>query len=222
MTLTAILFIMIGRKIGLRQRLLIQESLNQSTIAGLVRLTKKIFWGTLIVEGTGAAALSLCFIPMYGLKKGITYGIFHAVSAFCNAGFDLIGENSLAPLVGHWGVNLVLMLLIVAGSIGFGVWFDVIGAGRKVFRQKRSNHGWFWHTQLHTKLALVITAGLLFSGWLLIFLLEAAGKPVYFHAADDYRRFARRNSRRHQNGNGWDFDFAGAGDSERPAGTGDI
>ena len=176
MTLTAILFIMIGRKIGLRQRLLIQESLNQSTIAGLVRLTKKIFWGTLIVEGTGAAALSLCFIPMYGLKKGITYGIFHAVSAFCNAGFDLIGENSLAPLVGHWGVNLVLMLLIVAGSIGFGVWFDVIGAGRKVFRQKRSNHGWFWHTQLHTKLALVITAGLLFSGWLLIFLLEA-GNP---------------------------------------------
>lgn len=176
MTLTAVLFIIIGRKIGLRQRLLIQESLNQSTIAGLVRLTKNIFWGTLIVEGTGAAALSFCFVPMYGLKKGIAYGIFHAVSAFCNAGFDLIGENSLSPLVGHWGVNLVLMLLIVAGSIGFGVWFDVIRAGRKVFHHSRSNHSWFWHMQLHTKLALIITAGLLFSGWLLIFLLEA-GNP---------------------------------------------
>ena len=176
MTLTAILFIIIGRKIGLRQRLLIQESLNQSTIAGLVRLTKNIFLGTLIVEGTGAAALSLCFIPIYGLKKGIAYGLFHAVSAFCNAGFDLIGEDSLSPFAGHWGVNLVLMLLIVAGSIGFGVWFDVIRAGRKVFHQKRSNHGWFWHTQLHTKLVLVITAVLLFGGWLLIFLLEA-GNP---------------------------------------------
>lgn len=176
MTLTAVLFIIIGRKIGLRQRLLIQESLNQSTIAGLVRMTKNIFWGTLVVEGSGAVALSLCFIPMYGLKKGIAYGVFHAISAFCNAGFDLIGDSSLSPLVGHWGVNLVIMLLIVAGSIGFGVWFDVIAAGRKVFRKKRSNHGWFWHMQLHTKLALVITAGLLVGGWLLLFLLEI-GNP---------------------------------------------
>lgn len=173
MTLTAILFILIGKKIGLRERLLIQESLNQSSIAGLVRLTKRIFWSTMLVEGIGAVILSFTFVPMYGLKKGIAYGVFHSISAFCNAGFDLIGDSSLAPFVVHPLINIVVMFLIVFGGLGFGVWFDMIEAVKKVYRERgRTNRNWFGHLALHTKLVLSITGILLLVGFVFIFILE--------------------------------------------------
>lgn len=172
MTLTAILFIMIGKKIGLRERLLIQESLNQTTISGLVRLTKKIVLATLVVEAFGAIVLSFSFVPRYGVVRGIAYGLFHAISAFCNAGFDLIGDSSLAPFLGHPLINLILMFLIVAGSLGFGVWFDAIDVSKQVIKRRKSKRHWFQHLQLHSKLVLVITGFLLIAGFLSILILE--------------------------------------------------
>lgn len=181
MSLTAILFIIIGRRIGLRERLLIQESLNQSNISGLVRLTKKIVQGTLIVEGIGAVFLAFSFVPIYGLGKGIALSIFHSISAFCNAGFDLVGESSLAPFVLHPLVNLVITMLIIISGLGFGVWFDVIETIKTRKQRKNSNHSFFYHLSLHSRLALVITGLLLFIGFVFILVLES-GNPATIKA----------------------------------------
>lgn len=172
MSLTAILFIIIGKKIGLRERLLIQESLNQSSISGLVRLTKRIVWGTFIVEGIGAIFLSIAFVPMYGPVKGICYGIFHSISAFCNAGFDLVGESSLAPFVSHPLINLTIMLLIICSGLGFGVWFDVMAAIKNRIRYRKSKRNLFERFHLQTKLVLIMTVILLGVGFLFVFVLE--------------------------------------------------
>ncbi|RRD94963.1 Trk family potassium uptake protein [Clostridiales bacterium COT073_COT-073] len=188
MTLTAILFILMGKKIGLRERLIIQESLNQSGIAGLVRLTKKICVGTLIVEGLGALLLTIFFIPIYGWGKGAAYGVFHAISAFCNAGFDIIGENSLAPFVKHWPINLVLILLIVGGGLGFGVWFDMIQTTKEWFQRKQSNRSWFRRLELHSKLVLTITAILLAIGFVFFYLLERKN-PATMMYMTTFQRF---------------------------------
>ena len=123
------LSIILRRKIGLKERGLMQESVNTLQIGGMVRLTKRIIKGTAIFEGVGAILLSIRFIPQFGLLKGIWYSIFHSISAFCNAGFDLMGHTekyiSLCNYVGDWLVNLVIVSLIVIGGIGFIVWDDL-------------------------------------------------------------------------------------------------
>ena len=115
--------ILLRRRIGLKERGLMQESTSALQIGGIVRLTKKIIVGTAIFEGTGALLLAIRFIPQYGFSRGIFYGIFHSVSAFCNAGFDLMGHyepyNSLSAYYDDWLVNLVIMSLIIIGGIGF-------------------------------------------------------------------------------------------------------
>lgn len=164
-TIGVFLAIILRRRIGLKERGLMQESVNTLQIGGVVRLAKKIILGTAVMEGAGAALLSIRFIPEYGLGRGIYYGIFHAISAFCNAGFDLMGwqapYNSLVAYDHDWVVNLVVMALIVLGGIGFIVWDDV-SRNRLHFRKY----------MLHTKLVLLSTAVLLFGGALLFYLFE--------------------------------------------------
>jgi len=174
MTIASTIFMILGRKISLRDRMMIQESLNQNTLSGMVRLTKNIIIGTLIIETFGALLLALKFVPEYG-AKGIFYSIFHAISAFCNAGFDIIGENSLMPYVGSLTINLTIMALIIIGGLGFTVWMDVIKVtknelriGLKGLKPKR----WFRHLRLHTKLVLVITTSLILVGFIFFFFLE--------------------------------------------------
>lgn len=185
MSLTATLFLLLGKKIGLRQRMLMQESLNQSTTAGLIRLTRRIMLGTLIVEGIGAMALSIAFIPQYGVKRGIFYGIFHSVSAFCNAGFDLIGETSLTRFIYYPPVTIAISLLIIFGSLGFGVWFDIVDGWRQRRQKNRSFKGMMHFYQMQTKLVLVMTASLLLLATTVFFFLEGAnpatleGKSVW-------------------------------------------
>ena len=110
------------RKIGLKERSLMSESVNAMQLGGIIKLTRKILYGTLIVEGTGAMILWIRFIPDFGVIRGLYYGIFHAISAFCNAGFDLMGYAdpyiSLCNYSGDWVVNLTIMSLIVIGGIG--------------------------------------------------------------------------------------------------------
>ena len=165
MTIGVFFSIYIRRKISLRERELLQESINTLQLAGVVRLTKLIVKGTLLLEGVGALLLALRFVPEFGLAKGCYYGIFHSVSAFCNGGFDLMGEKeayaSLTAYAADPVVNLVIMALIIVGGIGFIVWQDVYIHGFHIRKY-----------MLHTKIVLLMTGGLVFGGGLLFWLFE--------------------------------------------------
>ncbi len=156
------------RRIGLRQRDLLKESINAMEIGGIVKLSRKIFIGTALCEGVGALLLATRFIPEFGLVKGIYYSIFHAISAFCNAGFDLMGGQqpyaSFTAYATDPVVNITLMLLIIVGGLGFVVWSDVVS---KRFRWKNYS--------LHTKMVISVTLLLIFGGALFLFLFEQGG-----------------------------------------------
>lgn len=155
-----------NRRITLRVRELLQESMNTSKVGGIVRLARKAIIGTLVIEGIGAVLLAIRFIPEFGLFKGFAFGVFHAVSAFCNAGFDLMGGSkgaysSFTAYSNDIWVNVILMTLIVVGGIGFLVWDDI------------SNHKLnFRKYSLHTKLVLVVTVVLIFGGQGLFYIFE--------------------------------------------------
>jgi len=171
MTITTMVFIIIKKKIGLKDRMLIQEALNQYTLSGMVQLIRHVILGTLILEGLGALLLSLRFIPKYGLK-GIYYGIFHAISAFCNAGFDILGDNSFSFYIGDVGVNLTIMLLIILGGLGFTVWVDVVRVTKEKERRGQGIRKWFRRLTLHTKLVLVLSTGLIIVGFFFFLVVE--------------------------------------------------
>ena len=159
MTMATIVALIIGKKISIKERLVIKEQLNQETMTGLVRLTKYVILATFTIEAIGALLLSIRFIPEYGFVTGMWYSIFHAISAFCNAGFDILGD-SIAPYVGDVIINLTICALIIIGGLGFSVYLDIY----KVKNLKRLH--------LHSKLVLVITGFLLFGGMIVFYLLE--------------------------------------------------
>lgn len=168
MSIACIFSFLLRRTIGLQQRLVMMQSLNLNDIAGVVRLMRHIIIWTLMAEGTGAMILSIRFSQDFGIQKGIFKGIFHAVSAFCNAGFDLMGEQtpfiSLSNYSGDLTVNLVIMCLIVLGGLGFFVWEDLY--------QKRCCEHKFFSLHLHTKLVLIITGALIVGGALFFYIAE--------------------------------------------------
>lgn len=172
MTIVTLILILARKKITLKERILIQESLNQNSMEGMVRLVVNIIKGTILLETVGAILLAFCFIPSYGVEKGILYGIFHSISAFCNAGFDILGESSLAPYVGNLPVNLIIMSLIIMGGLGFTVWMDLL----KSIRLKRNNQFDFRYNlrklTLHSKIVLSMTVFLIFGGALFFFICE--------------------------------------------------
>lgn len=160
--------LLLGKKIGLRDRGLLKESVNTLEIGGIVRLTKLIVKGTLCIEGIGAILFAFRFVPKFGLRKGIYCSIFYAISAFCNAGFDLMGEfeafSSLTHYQGDWLINLTTMGLILIGGLGFVVWQDL------------KNNKWNYKKYtLHTKMVLMATLLLLVIPTLLFLLLERDG-----------------------------------------------
>lgn len=119
------IMMIIGRRITLRDRMLLEDALNLDTLKGLVKFLRRVFKGTFMAESLGAIGYSFVFIPEYGFIKGIWYSVFHSISAFCNAGIDILGDSSLVPYVSNPLINIVTMSLIVAGSIGFIVWWDI-------------------------------------------------------------------------------------------------
>lgn len=157
--------VLLRRRIGLKTRGMMQESVNTLQIGGVVKLTKKIIKGTFIIEGIAALILGIRFSFDFGFVKGMWYGIFHSISAFCNAGFDLMGiyepYTSLVPYVYDPIVNIVIMLLITIGGIGFIVWDDV---SVNKFKFKKYS--------LHTKVVLLTSAILTFGGAILFFVTE--------------------------------------------------
>ena len=154
MTIATLFSIFRKRKMGLRAREVMVESINTEHIGSIMNLTKKIVAGTAIFEGIGAVLLATRFIPEFGWAKGIWYSVFHSVSAFCNAGFDLMGIKekftSLVPFADDAVVILTISFLVIIGGIGFLVWDDV---SKKKLK--------FKYYQLHTKIVLTVTAILL-------------------------------------------------------------
>ena len=175
MTIGVFFAMVLRKKIGLWVRGTLQESVNFMQTGGIVRLAKKIIMGTAIFEGTGALILSIHFSRTMEPAQAVYYGIFHSISAFCNAGFDLMGKDgeyvSLTGYSGDWVVNLVIMLLIIIGGIGFFIWNDL------------SEHKlYFWRWRLHTKITILMTLILIFGGAAVLFVLEynntLVGRPV--------------------------------------------
>ncbi len=167
-TIMAGLMISLHRRIGMRDRQLIQDAFNLNTLSGMVKFIKKVLLGTFMVEGVGALLYMTVFIPQYGLH-GIWISLFNAVSAFCNAGMDILSENSLCEYVHNPLVNTVTALLIIMGGIGYIVWWDVVRVCKNL---KKQGLKCFRTLTLHSKIALFITALLLLSGTAAFFVFE--------------------------------------------------
>ncbi|GAB6116678.1 TrkH family potassium uptake protein [Thermoanaerobacter brockii subsp. lactiethylicus] len=161
MTMSTLFALILGRKITFKERLVMQEAFNTNSLGGIVKFAKYILMVSFLFESIGAIMLTLRFLPQMGLKKAVYYGLFHSISAFNNAGFDLMGNfKSLTGYVSDWVVNLVVMGLIIFGGLGFYVLLDIY------------EHRHFNKFTLHSKIVITITLLLIAIGTLLIFLFE--------------------------------------------------
>lgn len=161
MTFATLLFRLMGRGFTMRDRMIMRESLNQDDLGGVVNLVMWVAHSTFVVQIAGAALFSIRLIPIYGVAKGLFFSAFHAVSAFCNAGFDLFGGGrSLTGFSGDVLMNLTAIALVVVGGIGFGTVHDIID--KKNFRRLR----------LNTKLVLVSYGTLLLAGFVIVLAFE--------------------------------------------------
>jgi trk system potassium uptake protein len=168
MTFSTMLALLIGRKITLKERLLIQESFNQFELEGMVRLTKNIIITTFAIELVGALIFATVFVPQFGWGRGIAYGLWYGISSFCNAGFDLMGAHtgpfsSFTSYVNNPIININTMMLIVVGGLGFSVWIDCF----KAFKKRSISC-----LSLHSKVVLTMTVGLIVLGAVFIFIME--------------------------------------------------
>ncbi len=169
-TVTTVFLVNARKKVTLKKRMAIQVALNNSTLGGTVRKALFVIKGTILVESLGAVFLSLFFL-WQGVpwNKAVYWGVFHSISAFCNAGFDIVGENSLIPYATQWGINIVIMLLIFLGGLGFTVWQDLLRfLGRQFHKEKHRSKG----LSLQSRLCLLTTGILIFGGALLFFCAE--------------------------------------------------
>ena len=176
MTIATLFLLLLRRRMGLRQREVVVEGISYNQLGGFAPFIRRVLLGTLLMEGLGAALLSIRFVPEMGLGRGIYYGVWHSISAFCNAGFDLMGPcsgpySSFTAYAGDPLVSLTVCALILVGGLGFLVWADLV---RNKLRWRRY--------RLQTKVVLTVTAALTLGGGALFFLLErenlGAGRPL--------------------------------------------
>jgi len=167
-TILSGLMISFHKKMGLGDRMLIQDAFNLNSLSGIVKFIKRVLIGTFIVEGVGALLYMTVFIPEFG-AKGIWISVFNSVSAFCNAGMDIIGEDSLCAYALNPMINFVTGMLIILGGIGYIVWWDLIRVSKNFKKQKLKC---FSNLTLHSKIALSATGVLLLAGTVLFFVFE--------------------------------------------------
>ena len=167
-TIMSGLMLLINKKMGIGDRLLIQDAFNLNTMSGLAKFVKNVLIGTLIIEGIGAVLYMFVFVPEFG-ARGVWISVFNSVSAFCNAGIDIIAENSLCNYATNPLINIVTSTLIVLGGLGYIVWWDVL---RVVKGCSKKNRKIFKYLTLHSKIAITTTAGLILVGAILIFIFE--------------------------------------------------
>jgi trk system potassium uptake protein TrkH len=171
-TFTTTIFLILGKRIKLSDRLVIQDAYNIDTLSGIVRLTKRIIKAALIVEGLGAGFYACQFIPEFGLLRGIWYSVFHAVSAFCNAGIDLIGADGFVPYRDNIVINITTMALIILGGLGFPVWWDVVNLVKRSIKKEFRLRTFFRRLSLHSKIVLTFTLILIVCGAAFTMLME--------------------------------------------------
>ena len=167
-TIMSALMILLHKRMGINDRLLIQDAFNLNSLSGIVRFVKRVLTGTFLIEGIGALLYMTVFVPEYG-PRGIWISVFTSISAFCNAGIDIIAENSLCDYALNPVINTVTSLLIILGGIGYVVWWDLIGVGKTLPGKKYKR---FRNLSLHSKIAISTTLILIFGGGILIFLFE--------------------------------------------------
>lgn len=167
-TILSALMLLLHRRMGIGDRLLLQDAFNLNGLHGIVRFVKRVLLGTFLVEGIGALLYMTVFVPEYGLK-GLWISVFTSISAFCNAGIDIIAEDSLCGYATDPVINTVTSLLIILGGIGYIVWWDVMGLGKAAAGKKRRR---LRNLSLHSKIAVTTTLVLIFGGGLLFFLFE--------------------------------------------------
>lgn len=171
MMLPIIFFTLAKKKVNLSTRIVLKEALNLEEMSGVMKLTLYVLKLSIAIQGVGMLLLSLDLVPRYGVIKGLWYALFHAISSFCNAGFDLFGD-SLVSFQNDPYILLVISALIVSGGIGFLVWRDLLN-----YRQTK-------RMSIHSKLALAMTACLLIGGLVLFFFSERNGR--YLVQSDNF------------------------------------
>ena len=171
-TVVSTLMLVAHKRFSLSDRLMLRDAMNLDTISGLLGFLSRVIRGTLIVELAGAVFYAMAFVPRFGFGRGIWVSVFNAVSAFCNAGMDILGPDSLIPYRNDPLVLIVTMMLIVMGGLGYVVWFDLVG---KIFtRQEETAYPKevFKRFSEHSKLVLTLTLVLIGAGTAVVFAAE--------------------------------------------------
>ena len=167
-TIMSAVMILLHKRMGIGDRLLLQDAFNLNSLSGIVRFVKRVILGSFLVEAVGALLYMTVFVPEFG-AEGIWISVFTSISAFCNAGMDIIADNSLCSYATNPIINTVTSLLIILGGIGYIVWWDLMGLGKGKTGKNRRR---FRDLTLHSKIAITTTLILIFGGGLLIFLFE--------------------------------------------------
>ena len=182
-TFTTAALLLLRKKITLRDRIVLEEAFELNHLNGLLRFVIKVFKGTFLVESIGVVLSAIAFVPVYG-PKGIWYALFHSVSSFCNAGMEILESDSLTAFSDHVLLNGTTMFLIVAGGLGFPVWWNIIDSLKCVIKEKKPLRNGLRKLSLHSKIVLSTTIGLILVGAAFYFFLEKdnpgtlGGKPL--------------------------------------------
>lgn len=167
-----LVFLLMGKKIGIRGRRMIRESYNLDSLSGMVEIVRKIVLCVFAAEAIGAVCYGFSFIPEFGVARGIAQSVFTSVSAFCNAGIDILGGDSLAPYIGNPVINLTTMGLIMMSGLGFGVWWDLGHTIKRICRRELPLRRFWKSLRLQSKMVVMMTGILVLGGAVLIFLFE--------------------------------------------------
>ena len=164
MSAASLVFFTMGKKVSMKQRLIMAQAMSVEDVSQVVRMQKLVLRGSFTIEGMGALILTLRFWPEFGFWKAAKWGVFHAVSAFCNAGFDIMGSEhpgmSIIPYNTDPVVCLTLSALVILGGLGFFVWEELIRVRK------------FKNLSVYSKLVLIITGSLLLAGTIVYLILE--------------------------------------------------
>lgn len=169
---SASLLMLLRKSITIRGRAMLRDSFDLDSLHGVLPFLRKVILVVLLIEGFGAVLYAFAFVPRFGFLRGIWYAVFHSVSAFCNAGLDLIGPESFIPFRNSAYILIVTMMLIVSGGLGYIVWFDSFSTAKESIRRRFGIRWFFRHLGEHTKLVLFVTAILIVSGASVTLLLE--------------------------------------------------
>lgn len=176
MTLIAIGMMMLRRHFSMRDRMAIQAAFNQEQTGGMVRFIINVIKVTFIIEAIGTFFLTIGFYFADEIKvsfgQALVWGLFHSVSAFCNAGFDIIGDTNMSPYVNNPIINITLMLLIISGGLGYPVWIELAMQYRKSAKEKFRLSSFWTRLSVHSKMAITFTAVFVFGGALMFMLIE--------------------------------------------------